>query len=71
MDSAKLAPGVRLTLVFDADDTLWENNIRFERVIADYLDWLAHPTLEPAVLRTMLNDIEAANVAVQRVAQLR
>ncbi|OHV42930.1 HAD family hydrolase [Pseudofrankia sp. BMG5.36] len=58
-----MAPGTRFTLVFDADDTLWENNIRFERVIADYLDWLAHPTLERTALRTMLNDVEAANAA--------
>jgi len=52
-----------VTLVFDADDTLWENNSRFERVIADYLDWLAHPTLDRTVLRSMLNDVEAANAA--------
>ena len=39
---------MRQTLVFDADDTLWENNVLFERVIADYLDWLAHPTLDHA-----------------------
>ena len=26
-------------LIFDADDTLWENNARYERVIEDYLDW--------------------------------
>jgi len=64
MDSANLAAGARFTLVFDADDTLWENNIRFERVIADYLEWLAHPTLELTVLRRMLNDIESANVVV-------
>ena len=34
----------RQTLVFDADDTLWENNVLFERVVQDYLGWLAHPT---------------------------
>ncbi|MBL7495957.1 HAD family hydrolase [Frankia sp. CNm7] len=64
MDSGKLAPGARLTLVFDADDTLWENNVRFERVIADYLEWLAHPTLDRAALYAMLMDIEAANAVV-------
>ncbi|WP_216216137.1 HAD family hydrolase [Amycolatopsis aidingensis] len=48
-------------LIFDADDTLWENNIRFERVIADFLDWLAHPTLDRAEIRAVLDDIEAAN----------
>ena len=50
-------------LVFDADDTLWENNHLFERVIDDYLDWLAHPTLTSAEIRAVLLDIEAANAA--------
>lgn len=53
----------RQTLIFDADDTLWENNVYFERVIADYLDWLEHPTLDHAELREVLNDIERANAA--------
>jgi putative hydrolase of the HAD superfamily len=51
------------TLVFDADDTLWENNHLFERVIDDYLAWLAHPTLTRAEIRAVLLDIEAANAA--------
>jgi putative hydrolase of the HAD superfamily len=50
-------------LVFDADDTLWENNHVFERVIDDYLDWLAHPTLDPTEIRAVLLDIEAANAS--------
>src|SRR5436190_5059390 len=29
------------TLLIDADDTLWENNIYFERVMREYLDQLA------------------------------
>lgn len=51
----------RQVLIFDADDTLWENNILFERVIDDFLDWLRHPTLDKPRLRAVLNDIEAAN----------
>lgn len=51
----------RQVLVFDADDTLWENNVLFERVIEDFLDWLAHPTLDRLQLRAVLDDIEAAN----------
>jgi putative hydrolase of the HAD superfamily len=51
-------------LIFDADDTLWENNILFERVIEDFLDWLEHPTLDKLQLRAVLDDIEAANSAV-------
>lgn len=48
-------------LVFDADDTLWENNIHFERVVDDFLEWLAHPTLDRIEIRSILDDIEAAN----------
>ncbi len=29
------------TLLIDADDTLWENNIYFERVLSEYMDCLA------------------------------
>lgn len=49
-------------LVFDADDTLWENNVLFERVVDDFIAWLAHPTLDPAAIRTVLADVEVANV---------
>ncbi|MBV9919247.1 MAG: HAD family hydrolase [Pseudonocardia sp.] len=55
----------RQVLVFDADDTLWENNVLFERVVRDYLEWLAHPTLHRAALREVLNDVERATIAVQ------
>ncbi|MCG5434599.1 HAD family hydrolase [Micromonospora sp. PSH25] len=48
-------------LIFDADDTLWENNVVFERVIDDFLGWLDHPTLDRAALRAVLDDIERAN----------
>lgn len=50
------------TLVFDADDTLWENNVLFERVVEDYLDWLAHPTLDRVVIRHLLDDVERATI---------
>lgn len=55
---------MRLTgqvLIFDADDTLWDNNVLFERVIDDFLDWMAHPTLDRLEIRAILDDIEAAN----------
>ncbi|MFG1955020.1 HAD family hydrolase [Micromonospora sp. NPDC048830] len=51
-------------LVFDADDTLWENNVLFERVIDDFLDWLDHPTLDRAEIRAILDDVERANAVV-------
>jgi putative hydrolase of the HAD superfamily len=54
----------RQILVFDADDTLWENNVLFERVVEHYLDWIAHPTLDRAALRAVLDDVERANIPV-------
>jgi putative hydrolase of the HAD superfamily len=51
-------------LIFDADDTLWENNILFERVVDDFLNWLDHPTLDRTEIRAILDDIERANAAV-------
>ncbi|MGC4814551.1 HAD family hydrolase [Micromonospora sp. DT228] len=48
-------------LIFDADDTLWENNVVFEQVIDDFLEWLDHPTLDRTEIRLILDDIERAN----------
>ncbi|KJS55241.1 HAD family hydrolase [Streptomyces rubellomurinus] len=48
-------------LIFDADDTLWENNVIFERVTDAFLDWVAAPA-ERERTRTLLAGIEAANV---------
>ncbi|MGW0227406.1 hypothetical protein ACWDWO_03750 [Actinopolymorpha singaporensis] len=55
-------------LIFDADDTLWEMNLLFERVIEDYLDWLEHPTLDRTEIRRILDDIEAANAVTHGTA---
>jgi putative hydrolase of the HAD superfamily len=52
----------RQILIFDADDTLWENNVVFERVVDDFVGWLAHPSLEPADIRRILAEIEEANI---------
>ncbi|MFF7993711.1 HAD family hydrolase [Kitasatospora xanthocidica] len=49
-------------LIFDADDTLWENNVLFERVIDGFLDWVATPA-ERDGTRSLLDGIEAANSA--------
>src|SRR5229473_760723 len=35
------------TLLIDADDTLWENNIYFERVAADFVAALAERGIDP------------------------
>ncbi len=54
-------------LIFDADDTLWENNIHFERAIEDFLDFLAHSTLTREEARAVLDEIERANFARPRL----
>lgn len=46
------------TLLFDADDTLWENNIYFERSIAGFISYLNHRSLEPHQVREVPNKIE-------------
>jgi putative hydrolase of the HAD superfamily len=51
----------RRHLIFDADDTLWECNILFDRAIADFVEWIAHPTLDHDAIVTTLYDIERAN----------
>jgi len=44
------------TLLIDADDTLWENNIYFERVIARFFEGFSGHS--PAALRQTLDDVE-------------
>jgi len=52
----------RHTLLIDADDTLWENNIYFERAIADFISFLNHRQYTPQQVRAVLNEVEAENV---------
>ena len=51
-------------LIFDADDTLWENNIYFERAFDDFVEFLDHSTLTGPQIRDVLNEIELANSKV-------
>ncbi|HMK29135.1 MAG TPA: HAD family hydrolase [Terriglobales bacterium] len=46
------------TLLIDADDTLWENNIYFERAIAAFISFLDHKQYSPPQVREFLNDVE-------------
>lgn len=46
------------TLLIDADDTLWENNIYFERAIAGFISYLDHREYSPAEVREKLNEVE-------------
>lgn len=51
-------------LIIDADDTLWENNIYFERAFDAFVDYLAHASLTPRQVRDVLDEIEDANARV-------
>jgi putative hydrolase of the HAD superfamily len=57
-------------LIFDADDTLWENNIYFERAFDDFVDFLAHSSLTPPLIREVLNEIELANSKIHGYGSL-
>jgi putative hydrolase of the HAD superfamily len=54
-------PGTPQSLIFDADDTLWENNIYFERTFDDFVEFLGHSRLSPAEVRNVLDEIEIVN----------
>jgi len=50
------------TLLIDADDTLWENNIYFERAIANFISFLDHRERTPESVRLVLNDVERESI---------
>jgi putative hydrolase of the HAD superfamily len=53
---------VRQTLLIDADDTLWENNIYFERAITSFISYLDHRVHTAEEVRGHLNRVEHATV---------
>lgn len=53
------------TLLIDADDTLWENNVYFERAIASFITWLDHKSHTPAEVRQHLNAVEHETILAQ------
>jgi putative hydrolase of the HAD superfamily len=53
-----------MILLIDADDTLWENNIYFERVIDRFVARLDHPHLTHAEVRNVINEVESVNAKV-------
>jgi len=61
--TGRFAPGQ--TLLFDADDTLWENNIYFERAIASFISFLNHKEYTAAEVREQLNHHERATIQAQ------
>jgi putative hydrolase of the HAD superfamily len=58
------------TLIFDADDTLWENNIYFERAFDRFVDFLDHSHLAPEQIRDVLNEIELVNQKIHGYGSL-
>ena len=50
------------TLLIDLDDTLCENNIYFERAIADFITFLDHKTHSPEEVREVLNQAERDSI---------
>ncbi len=54
---------VAQTLLIDADDTLWENNVYFKRAIAKFISFLNHHEFSPEQVREVLNDVERECIA--------
>src|ERR1700685_4664436 len=52
---------MRKHLIFDADDTLWENNIYFEDAFDRFCEYLAHSSMSPREVRAVLAEIERTN----------
>jgi len=50
------------TLLIDADDTLWENNVYFERAIANFISFLNHHEYTPGQVREVLMDVERVTI---------
>jgi len=61
MASSRVRIEGRQHLIIDADETLWENNIYFERAFDDFCDFLAHSSMSPSEVRGVLDEIEIVN----------
>ena len=55
---------MRQHLIFDADDTLWENNIYFEEAFDRFCEYLNHSELTPPAIRERLDEIERENAKI-------
>ncbi len=51
----------RQTMLIDADDTLWHNNIYFERTTDAFIDYLRHSSLDRDEIRRVIMEIERTN----------
>ncbi len=52
----------RQTILIDADDTLWHNNIYFERTTEAFIDYLKHSSLGRDEVRQVIVEVERANL---------
>ena len=52
----------RQTLLIDADDTLWENNVFFEKTIEDFISLLEPSGFARDYVRKILNETEKRNI---------
>jgi putative hydrolase of the HAD superfamily len=55
---------MRQHLIVDADDTLWENNIYFERAFEEFTAFLDHSSMQPLEVRAALDEIELINAKI-------
>ena len=60
----------RQYLIVDADDTLWENNIYFERAFDEFVAYLDHSAMAPQEVRDVLDEIEATNAKIHGYGSL-
>jgi putative hydrolase of the HAD superfamily len=57
-------------LIIDADDTLWENNIYFERAFDEFVEFLGHSSLSAREIRDVLDEIEEVNARIHGYGSL-
>jgi putative hydrolase of the HAD superfamily len=57
-------------LLIDADDTLWENNIYFERAFDEFVAFLDHSAMSPVEVRAVLDEIEETNARIHGYGSL-
>lgn len=60
----------RQFLIVDADDTLWENNIYFERAFDEFVEFLAHSSMPAREVRDVLDEIERVNAKIHGYGSL-
>ena len=60
-----------MNLIFDADDTLWENNIYFERAFDEFVDYLDHSMLTAVKVRAVLDELETVNARIHGYGSLQ